>query len=91
MTKVTYICCSAKTKKQLLTPFIIFLNRFFNAFFGRFVTKGVRKHGKKSIWAHHRKCGFCFVHIFFPPSAVWFDFFYRVFGRFVTNEVQKRD
>jgi hypothetical protein len=26
-----------------------------------------------------------------PPSVVWFDFFYRVFGRFVTRGVQKRD
>jgi hypothetical protein len=25
------------------------------------------------------------------PSAVWFDFVYRVFGRFVTRGVQKRD
>jgi hypothetical protein len=27
----------------------------------------------------------------FSPSVVWFDFFNRVFGRFVTRGVQKRD
>jgi hypothetical protein len=58
-----------KSSYLLLLRFIfvfIFLSTFFKAFFGRFVTRGVQKHGKtffsktrkKSIWAHHKKCGF---------------------------------
>jgi hypothetical protein len=48
---------------------------------------------KKIIWAHHKKCGVFFVRFFsfFSPSVVWFDFFNRVFGRFVTRGVQKRE
>jgi hypothetical protein len=41
MTKVTYICRSAK--KKVVTYFF-----FLKAFFGRFVTRGVKKHGKKN-------------------------------------------
>jgi hypothetical protein len=109
MTKVTYICCSAK--KKVVTYFILFLYLFllfssfcFNAFFGRFVTRGVQKHNKnlfsnlfskKSIWAHHKKCGFVFVLFFlFFPSVVWFDLVFIAFldfGRFVTRGVQTRD
>jgi hypothetical protein len=37
------------------------------------------------MWGSFRP--FFFV---FPPLVVWFDFFYRVFGRFVTRGVQKR-
>jgi hypothetical protein len=53
MTKVTYICRSAK--KKVVTYFILFLfyfyflSIFFKAFFGRFVTRGVQKHGGKKI------------------------------------------
>jgi lauroyl/myristoyl acyltransferase len=45
---------------------------------------------KKSIWAHHKKCGFLLLRFFFLP-VVLIDFFYRVFGRFVTRGVKKRD
>jgi hypothetical protein len=55
MTKVTYICRSAK--KKVVTYFILFLFLFlflflsicFKALFGRFVTRGVQKHGKKNF------------------------------------------
>jgi hypothetical protein len=80
MTKVTYICCS--TKKQVVTYSLFFSSIFFNALFGRFITRGVQKHEKqipkKSIWAHHTKC-FFFVRPP-PPSVVWDDLFNRVFG-----------
>jgi hypothetical protein len=52
MTKVTYICRSAK--KKVVTYFILFyfyfyFYRFFlKAFFGRFVTRGVQKHENKT-------------------------------------------
>jgi hypothetical protein len=71
MTEVTCICCSAKKKVvaySILFLFLflfLFLSTFSNAFFGRFVTRGVQKHEKnlfwkKPIWAHHKKCGFFF-------------------------------
>jgi hypothetical protein len=48
MTKVTYICRSAK--KKVVTYFILFLflflSIFVKAFFWRFVTRGVQKHEK---------------------------------------------
>jgi hypothetical protein len=101
MTKVTYICRSAKKKGRYLLYFVfififIFYRFFLKAFFGRFVTRGVQKHGKKnpkkSIWAHHKKCGFfSSVFFFFNPRLFCSIFFYRVFGRSVTRGVQKRD
>ena len=99
MTKVTYICRSAK--KKVATYFILFLflflflSIFLKGVFGAFRNKGSSKtrkklFSKKSISAHHKKCGFFPLRFFFPPSVVLFDFFYRVFGRFVTRGVQKR-
>jgi hypothetical protein len=79
---VTYICRGAK-KKHSLTRSILFLNFFLflicflNRVFGRFVTRGVQNHDKKlkkSIWAHHKKCGFFFLRFLFNPSAVLLDF-----------------
>jgi hypothetical protein len=94
-----------RLKKKAVTNSVLFLFLFlflfpigfFNAFFGRFVTRGVQKHEKDSF---SKKCpsGLItenvafFSSVFFPPpSVVWFDFFHRVFGRFVTRGVQKRD
>jgi hypothetical protein len=50
MTKATYICRTAK--KKLVTSFYFyfyfyFLSIFYKAFFGRFVTREVQKHGGK--------------------------------------------
>jgi hypothetical protein len=80
---VTYICCSAK--KKVVTYSILFLFSFlffivfFNAFFWVFRNKGSPKTRKKtffsrkSIWAHHKKCGFFFVRFFFlPPGCLYF-------------------
>jgi hypothetical protein len=70
MTKVTYICRGAKQK--VVTCSILFLFLFFYelfcAFFLAFRKKGsskTRKKIKKSIWAHHKKCGFFFRPFFF--------------------------
>jgi hypothetical protein len=99
MTKVTCICCSCSEKKStyllyfvLFFLFIVFLARFF----GRFVTRRVQKHGGKikkkhlgslqQIWLLFRPFFF-----FFSSLGCLVRFFYRVFGRFVTREVQKRD
>jgi hypothetical protein len=87
MTKVTYICRSAK--KKVVTYFILFLINFnfivyrffFKAFFGRFVTRGVQKHEKnffpkKSIWAHHKKCGFFSLRFFFFYPRLFCSIFF---------------
>jgi hypothetical protein len=39
----------------------------------------------------NKKRGFSPLRFFFPPSVVLLDFYHRVFGRFVTKGVQKRD
>jgi hypothetical protein len=65
---------------------------------GRFVTRGVQKH-KRTFFFHEKdpsglitkKCGFVSLRFFFSPSVVLFNFFYHVFGRFVTTGVLKRD
>jgi hypothetical protein len=100
-TKVTYICRAANKKSSYLLNFIfifICLSIFFLGAFWAFRNKGVQKHektnSKKSIWAHHKKCGFFFLRFFFfprRPRLFCSIFFYRVFGRFVTRGVQKRD
>jgi hypothetical protein len=98
---VTYICCSTKKKVvtySILFLFLFFVN-FFNALFGRFVTsnKGSSKTRKnfvwkKSIWAHHKKCGVFFLRFFSPPSrGCLVRFFYCAFGRVVTRGVKKCD
>jgi hypothetical protein len=101
MTKVTYICRSAK--KKVVTYFILFLfyfyflSIFFKGVFWAFRNKGSSKtrknfSPKKSIWAHHKKCGFFFLRFFFFTLGCFVRFFFnRVFGRFVTRGVQKRD
>jgi hypothetical protein len=49
MTKVTYICCSAKKNVVTCSLFyFIFSSNFSNAFFGRFATRGVKKRDKKN-------------------------------------------
>jgi hypothetical protein len=91
MTKATYICRGDKKKVvtySVLFLFLFFMD-FFKVFFGRFVTRGVQKHGKKSIWAHHKKCGFFFPQFFFPPSVVSFDFFLSRFWAFRDKERKK--
>jgi hypothetical protein len=103
MTKVTYIYRGAK--KKVVTSYLlyfifififIFIDFFFKGVFGAFRNKGSSKtrkifFPKKSIWAHHKKCGFFPLRFFFTPGCFVRFFFYRVFGRFVTRGVQKRD
>jgi hypothetical protein len=56
---------------------------FLKALFGRFVTRGDQKHEKtipkKSIWAHHKKCGFFSSVVFFRLRVVLFDLFFIAF------------
>jgi hypothetical protein len=101
LTKVTYICRSAKQK--VVTYFILFLFLFlffidfFKGFFGRFVTRGVQKH--ENLFSRKSPSGrssqkirpFPPPFFFLSPWVVLFDFFCHVFGRFVTRGVQKRD
>jgi hypothetical protein len=80
-TEATYICCSAKTKAVTFLYFIfifIFID-FFNALFGRFVTKEFKNTKKnffrrKSIGAHHKK-----IWLFFRPFFFFF-FLPQLFG-----------
>jgi hypothetical protein len=92
MTKVTYMCRSAKKKSSCV---LFFLIDFFKAFFGRFVTRGVQNTKKPNFEKIHlgssQKMRLFFPPFFFSPWDVLFDFFYHVFGRFVTRGVQKRD
>jgi hypothetical protein len=62
---------------------------FFWAFRSKGSSKTRGKKIKKVISAHHKNA-FFFLR-FFSPSVVFTDFFNRVFGRFVTGNVQKRD
>jgi hypothetical protein len=85
MTKVTYICRSAKNKVVTYSIFFLFYFLcfwgFLGRFFGRIVTRGVQKHGfffEKSIWAHHKKCGF-FPLRPPPPPSFSFGCFVRFF------------
>jgi hypothetical protein len=87
-----------KSRHLLYFVFIFIFYRFFlRRFFGRFVTRGVQKQGKnlfskKNIWAHHKKCGFFFLLFFCFSFGCFVRFFFnRVFGRFVTRGVQKRE
>jgi hypothetical protein len=66
--------------------FVFFID-FFNAFFWRFVTRGVQKHeknffSKKSIWAHHKECGFFSPISFFFPLGCLVRFFLSRFWAF---------
>jgi hypothetical protein len=101
MTKATYICRGAK--KKVVTSLFYFyfyfiFYRFFKGVFWAFRNKGSSKTRKKnrknpsrlrsSQKMRHFFIRFC---LFFPSPVVLFDFFHRVFGRFVTRGVQKRD
>jgi hypothetical protein len=97
---------AAALKKKVVTCSVLFLCLFLffidflNALFGRFVTRGVQKHEKttffgkihlgssQKMWRFFRP--FLFV-LFFLPRLFDSIFFNRVFGRFVTRGVQKRD
>jgi hypothetical protein len=79
--------------------FIDFFYRVFMSFVTRGGGGGVKKRynffSQKPIWAHHssHKMWFFFL-CFFPPLPLKLFcsiFFTRVFGRFVTRGVQKRD
>jgi hypothetical protein len=88
--KVTCICRSPQKSSYLLTLFYFFID-FFNRVFGRFATRGLQKHDffpQKSIWAHHKKCGFFFLGCFFSLGCFARFFLNRVFGRFVTRGVK---
>jgi hypothetical protein len=56
-------------------------------------TRKTKLFKKKNIWAHRKKCGGFFVisFLFFSLGCLVRFFFNRVFGRFVTGVVQKRD
>jgi hypothetical protein len=68
---------------QVLGTYLIVLIVFLKAFFGRFVTRGVQKHGgkksKKSISAHHKKCGFFSLRFFFFLPRLFCSFFLIAF------------
>jgi hypothetical protein len=82
--------------------YVAILSIRFYRVFGRFVPKRQNFFSKKSIWLITKNAPF-FRPFFFPfsgtptftttsdPPVVLLDFFYRVFGRFVTRGVQKRD
>jgi hypothetical protein len=65
--------------------------RFFNRVFGRFVTRGVRKHdffgdkNRSGIWAHKKMSPPPPSVFFSSPSVVLLDFFIAFFGRFFFN------
>jgi cytochrome b subunit of formate dehydrogenase len=93
------------TYSVLFLFLFLFFHRTFvtcNALFWSFGNKGefknTEKKSKKSswdlgssqkMWLLFRPFLFCFFLL--RASVVWFDFFNRVFGRFVTRGVQKRD
>jgi hypothetical protein len=77
--------------------FYFFWSICFNALFGRFVTRGVQKH-EKALFFRKSPSGLITKNVAFfssvspPPSlGCLVRFFYRVFGRFATRGVQKRD
>jgi hypothetical protein len=93
LTKVTYICRSAK--KKVGTYFILFyfyFCRFFTGVFWAFRNKGSSKTREKLFFEKvHLGSGLPSQKMrFFFLRFVRF-FFNRVFGRFVTRGVQKRD
>jgi hypothetical protein len=84
MTKVTYICRSAK--KKVVTYFILFLflflflSIFLKGVFGAFRNKGSSKTRKKKFRKSPsglitKNAAFFFSVFFFLPSVVLFDFF----------------
>jgi hypothetical protein len=90
MIKVTYIFCSPKKEEVTYFILFLFLSSFFIAFFWVFRNKSSSKtrkklFSKKSIWAHHKKMWLFSPPFLFSPSVVLLDFFYRVFGCFVTR------
>jgi hypothetical protein len=64
-------------------------------FFGRFGTRGVKKHDQNKNQQNSSglitKNVAIFPSVFFPSLGCFACFFYRVFGRFVTRGVQKHD
>jgi hypothetical protein len=88
MTKVTYICRSAKKKvvTYFIFIFIFIFYRFFRGAFRAFRNKGSSKTRKQKIEKTHlgsseKKAAFfsSFLH-FFSPSVVLFDFFIECLG-----------
>jgi hypothetical protein len=79
ITKVTYICRSAKKKVVTYLFYFLFLffyRFFFKAFFGRFVTRGVQKH-EKNFFSEKVHLGSSQKRrLFFPP---FFFFYPRLF------------
>jgi hypothetical protein len=97
MTKVTYICRSAKKKVVTCFIFIFIFYRFFlKAFLGRFVTGEFKNtiffFPEKIHLGSSQKMRLFFPPFFFLHLGCFVRFFFnRVFGRFVTRGVQKRD
>jgi hypothetical protein len=67
--EVTYICCGAK--KKVVTYSVFFLIDFFDAFFGRFATRGVQKHEKQKSKKIHLGSS--------QKNVAFFSFFVRFF------------
>jgi hypothetical protein len=70
--------------------FIDFFKDVFWAFRNKGSSKTRKKHFRKIPSGLITKNTVFFSPFFFSPSVVLFDFFYHVFGRFVTRGVQKR-
>jgi hypothetical protein len=75
-------------KSSYLLFFIIYYLFLYRFLLTRFLGKLFRKKPSGLITKNLEVFPSVF---FFPPSVVWFDYFNRVFGRFVTRGVQKRD
>jgi hypothetical protein len=77
---------AAGSKSPLRQSLIFLLSRFW-AFRNK---RGVQKK-KSPSGLSTKKCGFFFPPFFFIPSVVLLDLFNRVFRRFLTRGVKKRD
>jgi hypothetical protein len=97
--KVTYICRSPPKKNSHLFYFI-FIVDIFVAFFGAFRDKGSSKTRKTTPFKKfhlgssqnlQKMWGGFLPFFWLLLSVVLLDFLYRVLGRFVTREVQKRN
>jgi hypothetical protein len=99
LTKATYICRSPPQKSSYLLIFIFIVFIDFLSRFRAFRKKGVSKTQQKLFFTKaHLASGLITKNMFFfplcfflSPSVVLLDFLNRVFGRFVTRGVQKRD
>jgi hypothetical protein len=87
-----------KSNYLLCFYYFLFCIGFFSVFFWAFQQREIKNtkqnfSPKKKRSGSSQKTRLLFIRffLFFSPSVVWFDFFYCVFGRFVTRRVKKRD